>query len=591
MMFSKEDIYATLKDVWGYDSFRDGQYEIISSALEGRDTLGILPTGGGKSLTFQIPALMKDGLALVVTPLIALMKDQVRNLEARGIRALAIHTGMTRREVDTALNNAAYGDFKFLYISPERINTELFQSWLQLLNVNYIVVDEAHCICQWGYDFRPDYLRIKVLRQLVDAPVIALTATATPEVAADIMDKLEFGAPNMIRTSFERPNLSYSCVDTIDKRGEILRRCLSTPGTGIVYVRSRKLTEELGAFLCAAGVSASHYHAGLSPAERSRRQQDWIDGRVRVMVCTNAFGMGIDKPDVRFVLHYGLPDSIEAYYQEAGRAGRDGKPSDAVLLWNKDDCARLRRFCSTEYPDLEYMEGIYHKMHAFYGIGYETGMGRQLKLDIAAFCRQYSLNAMQAFSAIKYLERCGHWTLLEDVEVPTRVMIAVDSSELYDTLLPDEGCSRLLDAMMRRCEGIFSYPVSIDEEGLAARCGMSVSTLRQSLYNMSVTHVIRYIPGTTSDLLLLHANRLYPKNVNLRPDLYNMLKGSSLRRTESVVEYAREDSQCRSLALLKYFGQEDAAACGHCDVCKAVPDGARMRRAAVEDGTGEPYEI
>ena len=323
-----------LQQYWGYDAFRPMQEEIISAAADGKDVLAILPTGGGKSVCFQVPALMREGIALVVTPLIALMKDQVQNLEARGIRALSIHAGMERREVELVLNNAAYGDFKFLYVSPERLGTALFQSWLSLLPINYIVVDEAHCISQWGYDFRPDYLTISELRKSVDAPVIALTATATPRVAEDIMDKLEFRERLLLRSGFERPNLSYIVRRCEDKSGQLLDICRGVEGSGIVYMRHRRRCEETAAFLSANGISASYYHAGLSGETRTARQEAWKRGEIRVMVCTNAFGMGIDKPDVRFVAHTGLPESPESYFQEAGRAGRDGKRSYAVLLWN-----------------------------------------------------------------------------------------------------------------------------------------------------------------------------------------------------------------------------------------------------------------
>ena len=358
-----------LKRWWGYDSFRPMQKEIIISALEGRDTLAILPTGGGKSICFQVPAMLRDGLALVVTPLIALMKDQVQNLSQRGIRALAIHAGMPRREVDLALNNAAYGDCKFLYVSPERLSTPLFRSYLDVLNINYIVVDEAHCISQWGYDFRPDYLQIGELRKEVDAPVIALTATATPKVAEDIMKRLSLNplkpSFRLLRSGFERPNLSYIVRECRDKSGQLLDICNGVPGSGIVYLRNRSRCEEVAALLSARGISASYYHAGLGPLSRSQRQEDWKSGRIRVMVCTNAFGMGIDKPDVRFVVHWEPSDSLESYFQEAGRAGRDGLRSYAVLLWNSANITHLRQMLDASFPPLEYIEDIYQKPGGF----------------------------------------------------------------------------------------------------------------------------------------------------------------------------------------------------------------------------------
>lgn len=547
----------TLKEYWGYDSFRPGQEDIISSALQGRDVLGILPTGGGKSLCFQVPTMLSDGLAIVVTPLIALMKDQVRNLQSRGIKALAVHTGMSRREVDTALNNAAYGDFKFLYISPERIHTELFQSWLRELNISYIVIDEAHCISQWGYDFRPSYLEIAKLRKVVDAPVIALTATATPEVAADIMLRLEFPEENLVKSSFARPNLSYCCKETVDKRGEILRFCLGTSGTGIVYVRSRKMCEELSLFLCQNGVSADFYHAGLSTQDRSRKQREWIDNRTRVMVCTNAFGMGIDKPDVRFVLHFGLSDSIESYFQEAGRAGRDGKPSTALMFWNSDDCKRLRQMHTTSFPSLEYIEDIYHKVHAYFGIAYENGIGKQLRFCLPEFCKQFGLNQLQAYNAVKYLDRCGQWIMMEEVDIPTKIMITADRTELYDISYEDPLMKEIMELAMRRYEGIFSFPCIIDEKLFAQRLGIDVPRLRQLLYLLSIQHVIRYIPAAISDVIYLLTNRLYPKDVNLKPELYNRLMETSARRTEAMIRFVSDDSKSKSAQLLEYFGQKE----------------------------------
>lgn len=547
----------TLKEYWGYDSFRPGQEDIISSALQGRDVLGILPTGGGKSLCFQVPTMLSDGLAIVVTPLIALMKDQVRNLQSRGIKALAVHTGMSRREVDTALNNAAYGDFKFLYISPERIHTELFQSWLRELNISYIVIDEAHCISQWGYDFRPSYLEIAKLRKVVDAPVIALTATATPEVAADIMLRLEFPKENLVKSSFARPNLSYCCKETVDKRGEILRFCLGTSGTGIVYVRSRKMCEELSFFLCQNGVSADFYHAGLSTQDRSRKQREWIDNRTRVMVCTNAFGMGIDKPDVRFVLHFGLSDSIESYFQEAGRAGRDGKPSTALMFWNSDDCKRLRQMHTTSFPSLEYIEDIYHKVHAYFGIAYENGIGKQLRFCLPEFCKQFGLNQLQAYNAVKYLDRCGQWIMMEEVDIPTKIMITADRTELYDISYEDPLMKEIMELAMRRYEGIFSFPCVIDEKLFAQRLGIDVPRLRQLLYLLSIQHVIRYIPAAISDVIYLLTNRLYPKDVNLKPELYNRLMETSARRTEAMIRFVSDDSKSKSAQLLEYFGQKE----------------------------------
>ena len=560
----------TLKEYWGYDSFRPKQEEIVSAALEGRDVLAILPTGGGKSVCFQVPGMMKDGIAIVVTPLIALMKDQVQNLTDRGIRALCINAGMGRREVDNALNNALYGDFKFLYVSPERLGTRLFQSYVQEMKVSYIVVDEAHCISQWGYDFRPDYLQIGKLRELVDAPVIALTATATPRVAEDIMERLGFKDKFQIKSGFERPNLSYIVRRSEDKLGQLLNICNSVDGTGIVYVRSRKKTEELSAFLSANGVSASFYHAGLGQQSRTDRQEQWKSDKIRVMVCTNAFGMGIDKPDVRFVIHFDVPDSPEAYFQEAGRGGRDGKRSFAVMLWNSSDVKRLRQLETVSFPSLEYIEDIYHKVHIFYQIPYDAGVGRQLKFDLEEFCKHFKLQRSSAYYAIQYIEKTSHWTFSEDVDISTKVQIMVDRNDLYDIEFQNPKLAYLLEVLMRRYTGLYSYPVPIDEDYVAAQVGVQVPMLRQMLYQLSLEHVIRYVPCDHATVIFLHHDRLRPKNVNLDPKRYAMLKSSFGERMQKMIDYISEEDTCRSAYLLEYFGQSESEDCGTCDICRAA---------------------
>ena len=573
-----------LKEYWGYDSFRPMQSEIIDAALQGRDVLAILPTGGGKSVCFQVPALMKEGLALVVTPLIALMKDQVQGLNDRGVKAIFIHSGMSRREVDLALNNAAYSGCKFLYVSPERLNTALFRSYLDVLDISFIVVDEAHCISQWGYDFRPDYLQIGRLRERVDAPVIALTATATPRVAEDIQCRLArpeavraaqaSGKPvahgfTLLKSGFERPNLSYIVRNADDKLGQLSSVCAGVPGSGIVYMRNRRKCEETAAFLKAAGHSAEYYHAGLDSRTRSERQAAWKKGDIRIMVCTNAFGMGIDKPDVRFVVHMGVPESPEAYFQEAGRAGRDGLRSYAVLLWNSADIRHLHQLEGVSFPSLEFIEDVYQKLHLFFGIPYDTGVGRQLKFDLEAFSKEYGFNRASVHYAVKYLEREDHLTFSEDVDIDTRVMIVVDRNALYDIDLPDPHMADLLDALMRGYPGIFSFLVQVDEDALSRNCGVSVSQLRILLYNMSLEHVIKYIPADHSSVVFLHHDRLRPGNVALSPSKYSQLKDAYHDRVEAMLEYVSETDECRAHFLLRYFGQEESAPCGTCDLCRS----------------------
>ena len=565
-----------LQEFWGYESFRPLQEQIINSVLEGNDTLALMPTGGGKSICFQVPQLMKEGLALVISPLVALMKDQVQNLADRGIKAISIHSGMSRREVDMALNNAAYDEqVKFLYVSPERLATNLFSSYLNVLPISTIVVDEAHCISQWGYDFRPDYLQIGQIRERVDAPVLALTATATPQVCEDIMDKLAFRDRVLFKSDFERANLNYIVRESADKMGQLLSVCRGVPGTGIVYMRNRAKCEEMAAALKAAGISADFYHAGLQSISRSERQQDWKSGKTRVMVCTNAFGMGIDKPDVRFVVHLDIPDSPEAYFQEAGRAGRDGKTAYAVLVYNRQDISRLNQMVDLSFPPLDYVEDIYQKIHIFYEIPYEHGEGRELKFHLEDFCRQFSLQRAKTHYAVQYLDRIGQISYSEDVEIPTRVKIIPDRQALYSIELPNPQMVSLLELLMRNYTGIFSYAVPVDEQSLGRSLGLSVPQLRVLLYETSLEHVIKYIPCDVSTVVFLRHPRLRPGDVDLKPLYYKRLREAAQERAAQMELYCTSTDECRSARLIRYFGQEEVRDCGVCDVCRARKGRAR----------------
>ncbi|HIZ85053.1 MAG TPA: RecQ family ATP-dependent DNA helicase [Candidatus Coprenecus stercoravium] len=564
-----------LRKYWGYTSFRPKQEEIIASALAGEDVLAILPTGGGKSLCFQLPTMMREGLAVVVSPLISLIKDQVHNLRSRGIKAIAIHSGMTRREIDIALDNAVYGDYKFLYLSPERLRTDLFRTRVQKMQVCFLVVDEAHCISQWGYDFRPDYLQISDIRTLLpEVPVIALTATATPSVAKDIEEKLSFRKDNIICSGFERPNLSYVVHETENKLGAVLSVCNTVQGTGIVYVRERGGARDVASFLVSQGVSAGFYHAGLSKEERNDVQQKWMSGQIRVIVATNAFGMGIDKPDVRFVCHFDLPEAVESYYQEAGRAGRDGLRSWAVLLWNKSDIKRLEAIYQSSFPGLDYIADIYQKVFKYLGIAYEDGAGVVSKFNLLDFVRRYRLSAAMAYNAIKYIESSGYWTLTEEIDNPTRIMFIVNRDDLYRIQLSDPSLDTFIKALMRIYPGLFSHLVSIDEEYVAKVTVNSVRAVKQKLLQLSRSGVLRYIPRARSPLIYIAGERLTPDNLYLSEKIYGQRKAMFKERLDAMYTYispisdrSAAQSACRSRRLSAYFGQEQCRPCGICDLC------------------------
>ncbi len=548
----------TLKRYWGYDAFRPKQEEIISAALAGRDTLAILPTGGGKSICFQVPALMREGIAIVISPLIALMKDQVQNLARRGIKALAVYSGMTAREIDIALDNAIYGDYKFLYVSPERLNTPVFQTRLQKMNVSFLVVDEAHCISQWGYDFRPDYLRIAELREQIgrSVPVIALTATATPQVAEDIQEKLAFRAPNLIRASFVRPNLDYVFRQAENKLGMLLKVCGKIEGSGIIYVGRRKAAADLAAFLRSNQISAEAYHAGMERETRSAIQDRWKSGQTRVIVSTNAFGMGIDKADVRFVCHYDVPESIEAYFQEAGRAGRDGQPAWAVLLWNPTDEARLRQIVRVSTPPLDYIKDIYSKVFNYLQIAYEDGAGQTRKFNVEEFARHFGLHAATAWYAVKYIETAGYWTLTEELEIPSRAAFQIPRDELYRIQMQDRETDTFLKVLMRMYTGIFSGYVPIDEERIARLGHYAVDVVEQKLKMLASRGILAYVPHFRSPLIHFTLERLRPENLRLPQSDYDARRERHEKRVEAMLSLLHEDESTRIETLLAYFGEE-----------------------------------
>ena len=562
------DIHSILKQVWGYDSFRPKQEEIINEALEGRDVLALMPTGGGKSICFQVPALAKEGICIVVSPLIALIKDQVQNLVKRGIPALSIYSGMSKGRIDAALDNAIYGNYKFLYVSPERLRTAIFRERVAKMNVNFLVVDEAHCISQWGYDFRPPYLKIAEIRELIgDVPVIALTATATKSVADDIMSKLDFAEPNLICSGFARENLAYVVRNTDDKLGNLLRICRGVPGTGIIYVRERKKCEEIANFLKVQGVDADFYHAGMSRELRTLKQDNWQSDKLRVIVSTNAFGMGIDKPDVRFVVHYDVPSAIESYFQEAGRAGRDGKKSYATLLWNSEDIKRLRQIHSVNFPPPDYIKDIYQKVFQYLGYAYEEGNGSVNKFDLADFARHFSLNAPTAYYAIKYIEQEGYWELTDELDNPAKIMFTVSRDSLYKVQVNNRTLDTFLKSLMRIYTGIFSKITPIDEEYVARITTDSPQGVKQKLITLSRMHVLKYIPRVKTPLMIMHYERLTESNFYLPDKRYNERKEVFAGRIEAMIEYLQEESLCRSRQLIKYFGQDDIPNCGICDVC------------------------
>ena len=570
-----EDYQSILRQYWGYDDFRGIQREIIESIGSGNDTLGLMPTGGGKSITFQVPALAQEGTCIVITPLIALMKDQVDNLRRRGIRAAAIYSGLTHEEIITTLENCIFGGIRILYVSPERLSSELFQTKLRHMKVSFITVDEAHCISQWGYDFRPSYLEIAKIRKLLPGvPVLALTATATPQVVEDIQEKLGFPPanqteekPHVFRMSFERKNLAYVVRNTADKREELIHILSSMKGSAIVYARSRRRTKEFADFINEAGITATFYHAGLDSVVKDDRQKAWQEDKVRVMVATNAFGMGIDKPDVRLVIHIDSPDSIEAYFQEAGRAGRDRLKAYAVLLYNNADQRKLEKRIADTFPEKDYIREVYEHLAYFYQIGVGSGYNHTFEFNIDQFCHTFHHFPIQVDSALKILTRAGYIEYTEEQDNQARVMFTVSRNDLYrlENNTPNE--EKVITTLLRNYGGLFTDYNYIDEAFLASQCGLQPHQVYMVLKSLSQRHILHFIPQKKTPYIRYTQRREDKEHIQLMPDVYEKRKQQYIERIHAIVNYADCDHICRSRYLLRYFGEDNDHDCRQCDVC------------------------
>ena len=558
-----------LRQYWGFDSFRGIQEQIIESIGSGKDTLGLMPTGGGKSITFQVPAMAMEGLCLVITPLIALMRDQVENLRKRGIKAAAIYSGMRHEDVVETLEDCVFGGCKFLYVSPERLSGALFQTKLRHIRVSMITVDEAHCISQWGYDFRPAYLQISAIREILPGvPVLALTATATPRVAGDIQDRLGFRQRNLFRMSFDRENLWYIVRKTDNKLLEMTAILAKIPGSCIVYARNRRGTKEIADALRSQGISADYYHAGLDSAIKERRQKEWTDGKFRVMVATNAFGMGIDKPDVRLVFHTDAPDSPEAYFQEAGRAGRDGKTAYAVLLFSPDDKRKLSKRVSDTFPEKDFIRKVYDDLSYYHVMAVGDGTGCTFDFPLADFCRHFSLPVVPADSALRILTRMGYIEYRDEEDFQARLQITASRESLYDVRRGNETTEKILNAVLRTYSGVFTEQVFLDEPLLCAKAECDRSTLYDTLMGLDRLGVVRYVPARRTPQIVWSRARVESKMLQFTPEAYSDRREEYKERIKAMTEYATRESGCRNEMLLNYFGEKRDSPCMRCDICQ-----------------------